>query len=133
MRRRTAVTGVLLVAVVSGCGQAADGRSTAACALPGVPAVPAEVRAGDEVTVAVTGPFECDDGDPSGPEPEGPLDEVHVQFFQGPDDPELVDGVTATGTTYDGTVVVTVPDHAQPGPAVISVGGLVGTAFTVLP
>lgn len=133
MRRATVVIGALLLATASGCGDAVEDRSAAACSLPGVPAVPAEVRAGDEVTVAVTGPFECNDGDPSGPEPERPLRDVGVRFSQGADDPETVGDVTATGTTYDGTVVVVVPEHAEPGPAVISVGGLVGAAFTVLP
>ncbi len=133
MRLPNVLVGALLLAVVPGCGDAGEDRGAGACALPGVPAVPAEVRAGDEVTVAVTGQFECNDGDPSGPEPEGPLDEVFVHFLQAPGNPETVDDVTATGTTYDGTVVVTVPDHAEPGPAVIDVGGRVGAAITVLP
>ncbi|MGY2130031.1 hypothetical protein [Blastococcus sp. SYSU DS0617] len=133
MRLRTALLGVAVVAVVAGCGGADEGRSTAGCAEPVAPGAPAEVRAGDELTLSVTGPFECRDGDPTGPEPERPLGDVGVHFFQGDGFPEAVDDVTASGTTYDGTVVVVVPEHAEPGPARISVGGLVGASFTVLP
>ncbi|MCA0144117.1 hypothetical protein [Blastococcus sp. LR1] len=81
----------------------------------------------------MTGPLECRDGDPSAPDPERSLSDVDVQFFQGEGSPETLGDVRSTGTTYDGTVVIVVPEDAEHGPARISVGGLAGAGITVLP
>ena len=132
MRRRTAVIGALLLAATTGCGDAVDdqGDSAGACAEPLAPATPSQVRAGDEVTLTVNGPSGCRDSDPS-PEEERSMDDVTVQFWQGNEPPETIVDVRSTGTTFDGTVVVVVPEDAQPGPATISTG-VGGAGITVL-
>jgi hypothetical protein len=134
MRRRTAVIGALILAAATGCGAAAEGDgggdSAGACAEPLAPATPTQVRAGDEVTLTVTGPSGCRDSDPT-PEEERSMDDVTVQFWQGDDNPETVVDVRSTGTTFDGTVVVVVPEDARPGPATISTG-VGGAGITVL-
>jgi hypothetical protein len=136
MRTRAAVLGVVVLAV-TGCAGAGDGAApvgdgAAACAVPIVRATPQEVRAGDEVTVPVTGPDDCRDSDPSGGVPEErPVADVPVEFAQG-DRVEPARDVRGTGTTYDGSVTVVVPEDAAPGPAGIWVGGVVHGWFTVV-
>lgn len=134
MRRSTVALGALLVAALTGCDGAAagggGGDGAGACAEPVVPATPTDVRAGDEVTLTVTGPSGCRDSDPT-PEEERSTDDVSVQFFQGDDPPETVVIVRSTGTTFDGSVVVVVPEDARPGPATISTG-VGGAGITVL-
>ena len=138
MRLTNVLVGAVLVAAASGCGGAAEGRSAegegaAACAEPIVPATPAEVRAGDEVSLALTDlPRECRDGDPDPAIEERPVADLEVIFVQG-DTRRTVRDVRGTGTTYDGSVTVVVPEDAVPGPASVSIGGAAGAGFTVLP
>ena len=134
MRLRTTVLGTLLLAAATGCGDAAEdeGDSAGACAVPIVMATPEEVRAGDEVNVAVTGPSECDDGGGSqAPDEERPVLDIPVEFHQG-DLLEPARDVRGTGTTYDGSVTVVVPEDAVPGPAGVRVGDVMHGWFTVV-
>ncbi|SDF16526.1 hypothetical protein SAMN05660662_1144 [Blastococcus aurantiacus] len=136
MRRRTAVIGALLLAAATGCADAAEdedeGDSAGACAVPIVMATPEEVRPGDEVTVPVTGPWECrDSGGPAVVDEERPVLDILVEFHQG-DVLEPARDVRGTGTTYDGSVTVVVPEDAVPGPAGVRVGDVVHGWFTVV-
>jgi hypothetical protein len=117
--------------LATGCGAGGGAGAASSCVGPQLTLVPDRAAVGQEVTVGVEWLREgCDDH--PGADEERPLTDVPVSFVQGATEVRL-GTVSGTGDRHAGSVTVTVPSSAGPGPAEVRLGAGGRAGLTVLP